>query len=188
MKIFKRILLTILIVTLVAFLFRGWFYRHLVVYTTAGQRTNYPATDKTLIDYIEHNTKNTKEVDARTITKMALSLTSQQLNFTDHKNDNDPNKLIHSKNAHCIGYASFFASACNYLFKKSDLSDTWIARPQIGQLYFLGVNVHQYFNTPFFKDHDFVSIENKVTGEVFAVDPTVNDYLLIDFVTYRKGQ
>ena len=38
----------------------------------------------------------------------------------------------------------------------------------------------------FFKDHDFVTIENKETGEIFAVDPSVNDYLFIDFVTFNK--
>jgi len=31
-----------------------------------------------------------------------------------------------------------------------------------------------------------VTIENKTTGEIFAVDPTVNDYLYIDFITYSK--
>jgi hypothetical protein len=31
-----------------------------------------------------------------------------------------------------------------------------------------------------------VTIENKKTGEILAVDPTVNDYLNIDFITYSK--
>jgi len=56
----------------------------------------------------------------------------------------------------------------------------------VEQLYFLGTNIHKYFNSSFFKDHDFVTIENKTTGEIFAVDPTVNDYLRIDFITYSK--
>ena len=30
------------------------------------------------------------------------------------------------------------------------------------------------------------AIENKITGEIYAVDPTVNDYLYIDFITYYK--
>ena len=37
-----------------------------------------------------------------------------------------------------------------------------------------------------FKDHDFVTIENKITEEIVAVDPTVNDYLRIEFVTNAK--
>jgi hypothetical protein len=70
--------------------------------------------------------------------------------------------------------------------KRYNLADRWTAKPQIGQLYFLGTNIHKYFNSAFFKDHDFVTIENKKTGEILAVDPTVNDYLHIDFITYSK--
>ena len=66
------------------------------------------------------------------------------------------------------------------------MADKWNAKPQIGQLYFLGTNIHKYFNSSFFEDHDFVTIENKSTGEILAVDPTVNDYLNIDFITYSK--
>jgi len=186
MRIIKRILLTFLVLTTVGLLFRGWFYRHLVTYKSVGHRTNYSATDKKLVDYINANTDEQTDPDIEHIVKLGLSITSGQLNFTAGKNDTDPNKLITSKTAHCVGYASFFATTCNYLLDKYNLADTWTSKPQIGQLYFLGTNIHKYFNSSFFKDHDFVTIENKTTGEIFAVDPTVNDYLYIDFITYSK--
>ncbi len=186
MKFIKRTLLTILILTTVGLLFRGWFYRHLVTYKSVGLRTNYSATDKILTDFIDANNDKQTDPDIKQIIKLGLSITSKKLNFTADKNDTDPNKLITSKTAHCVGYATFFATTCNYLLDKHKLSDTWIAKPQVGQLYFLGTNIHKYFNSTFFKDHDFVTIENKKTGEIVAVDPTVNDYLLIDFITYTK--
>ena len=186
MKFIKRTLLIILILTSVGLLFRGWFYRHLVTYKSVGRRTNYAATDKKLTDYIDANTNEQTKPDIDQIVKLGLSITARQLNFTANKNDIDPNKLITSKTAHCVGYASFFATTCNYLLKRYNLADRWTARPQIGQLYFLGTNIHQCFNDAFFKDHDFVTIENKTTGEIVAVDPTVNDYLYIDFITYTK--
>ena len=167
-------------------MFRGWFYRHLVTYKSVGLRTNYSATDKKLTDYIDANTDEQTDPDIEQIVKLGLTITSRQLNFTANKNDIDPNKLITSKTAHCVGYATFFATTCNYLLKRYNLADRWTAKPQIGQLYFLGTNIHKYFNSTFFKDHDFVTIENKKTGEIIAVDPTVNDYLLIDFITYAK--
>mgnify|MGYP006879680079 CR=1 FL=1 len=40
-------------------------------------------------------------------------------------------------------------------------------------------------NAPFFKDHDFVIIENSVTGEKIYIDPTTSDYLGIDEVAVR---
>ena len=186
MKIIKRILFTFLVLTTVGLLFRGWFYRHLVTYKSVGHRTNYSATDKKFVDYINANTDEQTDPDIELIVKLGLSITSGQLNFTADKNDTDPNKLITSKTAHCVGYASFFATTCNHLLDKYNLADTWTAKPQVGQLYFLGTNIHKYFNSTFFKDHDFVTIENKKTGEIIAVDPTVNDYLLIDFITYAK--
>ena len=191
MKFIKRALLIILIISTVGLLFRGWFYRHLVTYKSVKIRTNYLATNIKLTDYIDANTDNQTDPDIKQIIKLGLSITSRKLNFTVDKNDTDPNKLIISKTAHCVGYASFFATTCNYLLEKYNLSETWTAKPQAGQLDFLGTNIHIYFtkffeNPNFIKDHDFVTIENKKTGEILAVDPTANDYLRIDFITYNK--
>ncbi len=192
MKFIKRALLIILIISTVGLLFRGWFYRHLVTYKSVKIRTNYLATNIKLTDYINANTDKQTDPDIKQIIKLGLSITSRKLNFTaNKKNDNDPNKLIISKTAHCVGYASFFATTCNYLLEKYNLSDTWTAKPQVGQLNFLGKNIHIYFtkffiDTNFIKDHDFVTIENKKTGEILAVDPTANDYLCIDFITFSK--
>ena len=192
MKFIKRALLIILIISTVGLLFRGWFYRHLVTYKSVKIRTNYLATNIKLTDYIDANNDMQTDPDIKQIIKLGLSITSRKLNFTaNKKNDNDPNKLIISKTAHCVGYASFFATTCNYLLEKYNLSDTWTAKPQVGQLDFLGTNIHNYLtkffkDTDFIKDHDFVTIENKKTGEILAVDPTVNDYLRIDFITYNK--
>lgn len=186
MKIIKRITLTILILTAIGLFFRGWFYRQLVTYKSVGLRASYSATDDKLVSYINASADKYSDRDIEQIIKLGLSITSAKLNFTAHKNNSNPNILITSKTAHCVGYASFFATTCNYLLKKYELDHKWIAKPQVGQLYFLGTNVHQYFKIPFLKDHDFATIENKISGQVFAVDPTISDYLLIDFVTYSQ--
>lgn len=95
----------------------------------------------------------------------------------------DPNELLFTKETNCIGYAAFCATASNYLFRKNNLENEWIARPAIAQLYVLGVNIHPFFNSPFFKDHDMVVIENRITGDRLGVDPTVSDYLGIDQIS-----
>ena len=186
MKIIKRIFLAILIMTTVGILFRGWFYRHLVTYKSIGLRTNYLATDEKLIEYIDASIDKESDSDIEQIIKLSLLATSNKLNYTADKNENDPNKLISTKTAHCVGYASFFSTTCNYLLRKFSLDDRWLAKPRIGQLYFSGINIHKYFNSPFFKDHDFAIIENKKTGQILAVDPTINDYLYIDLVKYTQ--
>ena len=187
MKFIKRTLIIILILTTVGFFFRGWFYRHLVTYKSVGPGPNYLAKDKNLIDYVDANTNEQTDPNIKQIVKLSLSITSKQLNFTaNKKNDIDPNKLITSKTAHCIGYASFFATTCNYLLKKNNLDNRWTAKTQKGNLNFFGTDIHKYFKPGFFSDHDFVLIENKKTGEILAVDPTANDYLYIDFITFIK--
>ena len=175
-----------LILIVLGLVFRGFLYRQLVTYQSIGKRTSYVASDARLIAFIDERADYTHDPDIKAIISTSLSATSRQLTFSTSKNDNDPNKLIVSKKAHCIGYAAFFSTTCNYLLKKYKLSNTWVAKPQVGQLYLLGTNIHRFFNSSFFKDHDFVTIENRLTGEVFAVDPTVNDYFYIDFVTLRK--
>ena len=184
MKLLKRILIVILFLALSGFLFRGWLYRNLVTYKSVGQRITYLAKEERLVNYIEKSVADKKNAEALDIIKIGLSITSKKLKFTLSKNNNDPNKLINSEKANCIGYAAFLATTCNYLFKRYGIENTWIAEPQAGQLYLLGNNIHTYFNSPFFKDHDFVIIKNKKSDEIFAVDPSINDYLYIDFITY----
>lgn len=186
MKIISRILLALLLLTGVGLLFRGWLYRHVVTYKSVGVRANYPVTSKVLVAYLHATNERQSTLTAAQIVAQSLDKTSNKLRFTSGKNDKDPNRLVRTRKAHCVGYAAFFATTCNFLLQQNGLGTTWQAEPRIGQLYFLGINVHQYFNSPFFKDHDFVVIENKKTGQTLAVDPTVNDYLAIDFVAYSK--
>jgi hypothetical protein len=186
MKRIKQTILIILILTTVGCFSSDWLYRCLVTYKSVGTRANYLATNKELTDYINASIEGETNTDIQQIVKLGLLITSKRLNFTAYKNEIDPNKLINTKTAHCIGYASFFTTTCNYLLKKYKLSDKWVAKQQIGQLYFLGINMHKYLHSAFFKDHDFVIIENKITGEILAVDPTISDYLYIVFVNKIK--
>ncbi len=186
MKTLKWILLVLLLLLMTGATWRGELYRLFVNYRSIGQRINYPIRDTALIGYIESEAAEKKISDAEDVIALALSITSGRLNFTTDKNYNDPNLLIHTGTANCIGYSAFFSTTCNHLLKKYNYADTLVATPQIGQLYFLKKNIHEYVSDPFFKDHDFVLIENKKTGETYAVDPTVNDCLLIRYVTYKK--
>ena len=181
----KRIGLLIVILLTIGIFSREWIYSQTVNYISIGPRTSYPATNTNLSHYIESSSQET-DLEIPEIIKLGLSLTSQQLNFTAEKNHNDPNKLITSRTAHCVGYASFFATTCNYLLEKNNLNEDWIAKPHIGQLHIFGTNIHKYLDSPFLKNHDFVTIENKTTGEILAVDPTIHDYLAITFISYDQ--
>lgn len=186
MRFIKRIVLALIVLTIVVFVFRQALYSCLITYKSVGQRATYSVTDNALINYIEANTDNENNLDVKDVIKVALAKTSALLCFSTENNNNDPNRLFELKQAHCVGYASFFTTTCNYLLAKNNLNNNWAAKPQIGKLLLFEVDIHQYFNSPFFKDHDFVIVENKETGEVFAVDPVVNDYLFIEFIRIEE--
>jgi len=182
----KNLLLIFFVFITVLFLSRGFLFRELFSYKSRGERTNYWATDSKLIELIEKNIDKETEYEVPEIVQLTLSITSNHLAFTSGKNHKDPNNLVSSNTAHCVGYASFFATTCNYLLKKYNLNENWIAKPQIGQLYLFNTNIHEYFDASFFKDHDFVLVTNKESAEVISIDPSIHDYFLIDKVTFIK--
>jgi hypothetical protein len=185
MKILKVSLFVAISLISVAFLFRGFLYRQLVNYKSIEQRKTYAASNKALTDYIQEETTAFKPGNIKEIIKLSLKLTSQRLSYRKANNNIDPNNLIISKNAHCIGYSAFFTSTCNLLLRKYGLADKWNSRQLVGHIYFCGINIHTIFKSPFFKDHDFNIIENSETGEKYFVDPTLNDFLKINFVTSK---
>ncbi len=186
MKFLKKAIRIILLLVVIGCIFRGWIYRHSVTYQAHSPRQNYSATNPALIDFFDQKLKNKTVRNVQDIINESLSLTSNQLHFSSRSKVIDPNKLINTKSTHCVGYASFFATTCNYLLQKNHLGNEWSAQPQAGQLYLFGHNIHQYFNAPFFKDHDFVLLKNKKTGEVLAIDPSLYDYFFIKKVTFSK--
>lgn len=186
MKLLKRILLLLASCCLFLILFRGWIYRSCVKYQVTGERLCYEVKDSALSNLIDESIPTDQEADAEQLARLALHITSTQLQYTLSKNENDPNKLVKTCKAHCVGYASFAAATTNYLFRKFGLSNQWTARPYAGQLYFLGTNIHPYFHSPFFNDHDFVVIKHQPSGKRIAVDPTIADYFYINTVSERN--
>ncbi len=184
MRVSKKIWALIVLIGLLYF-FRGYIYRLLVKYEPIKETEEYVVSGSKLVDYIDNFTADNDLMSIETVTDKSNELTNEKLEFTFSKCDKDPNKLILSLETNCVGYAYFYAVVCNYLLEKSKLSNQWHAKTYRAKLYFLGVDIHTWFNTPFFKDHDFVIIENSVTGEKIYIDPTTSDYLSIDEVAIR---
>ena len=185
MKKLKRFLLFLLIIFVLIFSFRGFLYRSFVSYRTIGERKDVPVENQLLIEKLNEIQFNSDNPDANEIILKSLKFTSSQLSFTTQRCQINPNFLITKPKTHCVGYAVFYANSCNYLFKKYSLQKDWKAIACKGKLSFLGYDMHNIFKIPFFKDHDFVIIKNLKSVQTFAVDPSVNDYLFIDFVKHK---
>lgn len=79
-----------------------------------------------------------------------------------------------------------FSAIADYLIKRYGLQDRYEVDHLVGHLRFLGINLHNFINNPFFRDHDFNSIKDLRTGEAIYVDPSIYDFLRIKKVSIRK--
>ncbi|MBK8565904.1 MAG: hypothetical protein IPN76_21810 [Saprospiraceae bacterium] len=175
MKRFRFILLLILLVIVL----RGWLYRLTVSYHPIGERPAILATDKGFIQHLEHQPIDTS---MQRIVRQSLNLTTSQLEFSFGKCDSDPNRLFYSQKANCVGYAAYFNAVCHQLIERAGLEKRYRVQHLRAKITFLGFDLHQLSNSPFFKDHDYNMVEDLQTGERFFVDASTKDVLGIGFV------
>lgn len=166
------------VLLLFLFIFRGGVYRCLVEYVEVGQRTDIPITNRHLMDLIEQRSQN-KPSNAEQLMSVAMDITCDHLQFTFAQTPSDPNTLVETHQANCVGYSAMFQSVVQYIIHKYQLEQQWQCKHLIGKLYVCGVDIHPCFDTPFFKDHDFNLIKNLQTGQTLYADPSTGDYLWI---------
>lgn len=182
MKNLKKALLVFAIPLLALFLLRGILFRWMVEYKDLGNRAAIYITDQELISKIDALSAD-RVMDMEAIVDVAQEIATAELSLTYQWASNDPNELVHTHRANCVGYAALFNSSALYLIEKHKLKGKVKAEHKIGQLYLWSVDLHQFFDSPFFKDHDFNTVTHLETGKMIAVDPSLDDYLRIDHVS-----
>jgi hypothetical protein len=150
----KKTLKIIGVSILILILFRGIIFRMAIKYNEIGSRPEIEITSKRLIEKIESNSEN-RETDLKEILEIADKITKEELEFTTNRASNNPNELINTNQANCVGYSAMFNSIANYLIRKNKLQNEIESEHKIGQLELFGINLHQFFESPFFRDHDF---------------------------------
>ena len=173
MKLVKIFFFFVLFLLFLTIPFRGFVFRNVVDYHSFKDRKisfgeNFKAAN--------FRCKNIDE-----ILDFALKQTSEKLEFKL----NNPGKFMLTGKANCVGYSSFFASYISQLLLKNNLKNEWKVCHKVGKLEFFGIDVHQYFSSPSFKDHDFVVVENLKTKEIIAVDAALYDYTGIERVSLK---
>ena len=174
-KTFKYTLLFLLAL----FLSRHWIFEKTVSFHPISEQPNYIVSDS-LLYYFLAAPKAEKEIE--NIIRQALDMTAERLEFASQNTATDPNISFYGKRAHCVGYAAFFATAFNFLINKNSGEKIWEAKHVRGKISFLGIDMHQFSDSPFFRDHDFNVVENIRTGEQYIMDASVRDVLWIKYV------
>ncbi|MBL7794343.1 MAG: hypothetical protein JNK77_18570 [Saprospiraceae bacterium] len=177
----KKALKIIGVLFLMLILFRGSMYRIIIKYNEVGTRPEIEITNINLIEKIESKSAN-KKIGFKEIVDVAIEITNKELSFTTNRASNNPNELMNTKQANCVGYSAMFNSIALYLIRKNELQNEIEAEHKIGQLELFGINLHQYFENPFFRDHDFNEIIDKKNGNTILIDPSLSDYLCINRV------
>ena len=170
------------LICLLAVLFRGPVFRLAIGYTEIGSRPAIKITNKDLLQKIKDKAAG-KQIDADEVIRIATEITTEELHFTTDQASNDPNVLVKTNKANCVGYSALFNSVANELIREQGLAGRVTAEHKIGKLDLFGMDLHQFFAGSFFKDHDFnlvVSSEREV-----AVDPSVCDYFWIEEVRLK---
>lgn len=176
MKNLIKILSITFFVFLIIFIFRFYFFNKTVKYKIISEKDSFSNVSRNLTD----NILIWDMIDE------SQNETTRMLTFTFNKCDVDVEKLKVSHKTNCIGYANVFSNLLKAKFIDKNVDKNWKIKHSVAEIYFLGINVNKLTSNPFFKDHDIVVIENKLSGENIAVDPTLFDYFGIDRISLKK--
>lgn len=118
----KKVLKIIGLLILIVLLFRGIIYRFTVHYSEIGTRAEIQISNHALIKIIEQSSIE-QDVHPKEIVIIADQITSDILSFTTNKSSNNPNELIETKKANCVGYSALFNSIVNHIIRTNNLQE-----------------------------------------------------------------
>jgi hypothetical protein len=182
----RRIILMLVVVVAIVFLLKGTLFRFFVSYRDCGTRDSFELTSWELRQYIDSCSVTEPPTDIMGVIMLANKITASQLTFRASSKEIDPNMLCMYHRTHCRGYAAFFEVVCNYLLEKYKFNKEWSCSAHVGHIYLMSLDVHRFFKSSFFKNHDFNSIRNNSDGKEILIDATVYDYFGIETVAHAN--
>lgn len=150
-------------------LFRGPLFRAVAHYEVIGDRNSTHRSEELSEVVMVPKGDLNEAIDA------ALDTTANWLHFTTGHASSNARFLTKGSGANCIGYASLFTALLRQELESNEAKDRYKVEHLIGQLHLGDWNVHQAFNSPFWKDHDIVRITDLTEGVSVNVDPTLFD-------------
>ncbi len=142
--------------------FRAPLYRSLIGYKVDGHRDVSGRTG-----VISHH----RAVDLQESISAALDTVADLLEFTNARVSNDPTLLKEGSKANCIGYAALFT----HLLKEALPENEYSIEHQVARLHLGSFDLHSITTSPFWADHDIVTVVDLRTEERISVDPTLYD-------------
>ncbi|HEX8659351.1 MAG TPA: hypothetical protein VF690_17565 [Hymenobacter sp.] len=152
-------------------------------YEVSGYRLYNEQLNKQHLQEISNRFDYAHDANEQGLRRFALSNTASELDFAMRKNGmKNPNSILDSKKGHCMMYSYVMASSYNQLAKLKKIKAS--CRVAYGHVFLYNVNLHQFFNSAFFRDHDFCVIRD--SNGVHVADAILFDYFLIDYIRLRQ--
>ncbi len=161
---------------------KAYLFRIFFSYDIIKERTVLDIANEKLKNRLKETGSNTSVED---LIQNSLKETASTLSFSFDKSDNETDKLVETKKANCIGYSAFLASVIQFRLKQNGMENDWKVHHNVGEIYLMNENINRHFNSGFFKDHDFVTVENVKTKETIGIDATVYDYFRIERIKLK---
>jgi hypothetical protein len=180
MKGKKRYYLLVFILLLV--LFRGQLFRLCVHYEAAGERTILAVNNQDLQREIEDWAAENPAASVKKRIAYSRKLTAKSTAFVMRSASGHPDDVYVSGQANCVGYARLFAGVLEEVNKAIGDDRVISQAVLVGELSLFGQSLHQLSDDPFWRDHDYNSVTDLESGEVYLLDVTLYDYLGIRWV------
>ena len=178
----KKVIIVLGVLT-VAVMAAFFMVAHGLSYRVAGYRDYNQRLDGQHFREIQGRFDYAYDATSSDLRRFTLKNTAAELSFDMHPNAlQNPNAILERKNGHCKMYSFVMASSYNQLAKTKKIDGH--CRVAYGYVYLYGVNLHQFSNTAFFRDHDFCVIRDK--SGVHAADALMYDYFMVDKIRLRK--
>ena len=115
-----------------------------------------------------------------------VEIIASKLKFGKNQISADPNEFRDGSEAHCVGYSALNASLLTYACKKLN-SEIYKVSHVRGKIKFLGIEITSKIHGNFYKDHDFVKIENKSIDKHYFSDATIYELFKISRIKLKYG-
>lgn len=177
-------MLFLLIVLMV--LFRGPLFRLSVRYEPLGERPVARIGQQELQQRIT-SALAYRKLDVGEVVSLSRRITDGRLSFTSGESSNRADDVYQAGKANCVGYAALFSAIVQQVIASGGTEEHMQVTHLVGKLQFFGWDIHALFgNHPFFQDHDFVHVRDLERDVDWYIDPSVSDYLGINFVKIKQ--
>jgi len=172
-----------LLALLAAIFFRGPLFRAAVSYEPVKTRAFQPLTaaPDLFADISEWAAANPEPTTEQLIA-FARRETARRVGFVMRQTSGRPDDVVAGGEANCVGYARLFAAILDRAARATGRGEEIEQTLLVGELSLFGESLHQLTSDPFWRDHDYNKVVDRVSGEVWFLDVTLYDYTWVRWV------